>query len=128
MLNSISHITLLVDDQDIALDFYKKLGFSVHTDANFGDMRWLTLHAPNQKNVELALLQAEDEEEEALVGNQAASKPFITLDVSDCKAACKKWKSEGIEIFEEPKQEPWGISAAIVDPFGNLIYVCQPTQ
>ena len=47
MLKRISHTFIHVLDQDEALDFYVgKLGMVVHTDADLGVMRFLTVNLP----------------------------------------------------------------------------------
>lgn len=47
MLASISCSHLFVLDQDAALEFYVGvLGLQVHTDADLGVMRWLTVSVP----------------------------------------------------------------------------------
>ena len=47
MLNNIGITQIYVLDQDQALDFYVgKLGLEVHTDADLGFMRWLTVNVP----------------------------------------------------------------------------------
>src|SRR5258708_31608009 len=57
MLKRISHTFIHVLDQDEALDFYVgKLGMVVHTDADLGVMRFLTVNFPDQPNVELVLM------------------------------------------------------------------------
>jgi catechol 2,3-dioxygenase-like lactoylglutathione lyase family enzyme len=57
MLKRISHTFVHVLDQDEALDFYVgKLGMVVHTDADLGVMRFLTVHFPDQPDVELVLM------------------------------------------------------------------------
>ena len=44
MLNNIGITQIYVLDQDQALDFYVgKLGLEIHTDADLGFMRWLTV-------------------------------------------------------------------------------------
>lgn len=126
MFTKITHITVFVVDQEKALAFYTKLGFSVHTDAQFGPMRWLTLCLPEQKDVELALLEAETEAEKALVGKQADQKPFITLETDNCQADYERLSNDGVTFLAKPTEEPWGTSAALKDPYGNLIYICQP--
>ena len=48
---------LWVQDQDEALDFYVgKLGMVVHTDADLGPMRFLTVTLPEQPELELVLM------------------------------------------------------------------------
>lgn len=127
MIIKVTHLTLFVADQDKALSFYQKIGFIVHTDALFGDMRWLTLCLPGQKDFELPLLLATTPEEKALVGKQAASKPLFTLETDDCRRDYERLKQEGVEFFAQPVDEPWGISAAFKDVDGNYIYMCQPS-
>lgn len=126
MLTKITHISLFVHDQEDALTFYKKLGFSVHTDALFGEnLRWLTITLPHQKDVEIALIKAETDAEKELVGKQAADKPFISLESSDCATEYEYFKSSGITILEAPQEQPWGISMMIKDLYGNHIYIVQ---
>ncbi|MCL5874944.1 MAG: VOC family protein [Candidatus Dependentiae bacterium] len=126
MFTKITHISLFVHDQDAALDFYTKLGFAVHTDALFGTLRWLTLHLPEVKDMELALLKAETEQEKALVGKQAGDKPFISLESNDCVADYERLKTLNVLGLEKPETQPWGISFGFKDLYGNIIYVCQP--
>ena len=56
MFKRITHSFIYVLDQDEALDFYVgKLGLEVHTDADLGFMRWLTVNVPGQPDRELLL-------------------------------------------------------------------------
>src|SRR3954447_11753761 len=56
MISSLSITSLYVLDQDQALDFYVgKLGLEVHTDADLGFMRWLTINVPGQPDREILL-------------------------------------------------------------------------
>src|SRR3990167_73002 len=110
MLTKITHITLFVPNQDEALDFYNKIGFQVHTDAMFGTMRWLTLHLPEQKDTELVLMLAESKEEKALVGKQAAKKPVISFESTDCYKDYERLKAAGVKFAEAPAKHEWGIA------------------
>ena len=57
MLNRITHTFIHVLDQDEALDFYVgKLGMVVHTDADLGFMRWLTVTAPDEPDLQVGLM------------------------------------------------------------------------
>jgi hypothetical protein len=126
MFTAVTHLTVLVHDQEQTLNFYKKLGFIVHTDEQYGaDMRWLTLCFPEKKNFELAIIQAKTDQDKALVGNQAGGMPFFTLETTDCFKDYEMLKAHGIEVGK-PEQQPWGISMGLVDNSGNKIYVCQP--
>lgn len=125
MLLHISHITIFVSNQDEALAFYRKLGFEIHTDALFGEMRWLTICLPINKQFEVVLMLAVTPEEKALVGKQTADKPLMSFETSDCHGDYKRLSSEGVTFIEEPEEQPWGISALLQDPCGNRLYMCQ---
>lgn len=127
MLTKITHITLFVHNQEDALNFYTKLGFIIHTDTQFGESRWLTLHLSGQKDVELAVLKAETEQEKSLVGKQGLAKPFISLESNDCYKDYEALQNAGVNFLEKPSVEPWGISCAFKDLYGNMIYICQPS-
>lgn len=125
MFQKLSHVTLLVKDQNDALAFYQgKLGFKVHTDVNFGDLRWLTLHAPDQSDVELSLMLAAPADQD-VVGRQGGSYPFIALLTTDCRETVKKLKALGIQFDGEPKEEDWGVGITFKDLYGNLIYLVE---
>src|SRR6185503_15116305 len=59
MITRLSHASLFVLDQEKAYDFYvNKLGFKVHTDVKMENgFRWLTLTAPEQPGLEIAIVQ-----------------------------------------------------------------------
>lgn len=128
MITKITHFTLYVSDQNKALEFYtQKLGFKVHTDATFGDMRWLTLHPANQPDFELVLMKPETDAEKALVGKQGGKdKPLFTVESTDCTKDYEFLKSQGVKMLEEVAHQPWGIATSFADPDGNIVYICQP--
>ncbi|MGE0009939.1 MAG: VOC family protein [Candidatus Babeliales bacterium] len=129
MITNVTHLTVFVENQDQALDFYtNKLGFKVHTDAQFGPMRWLTIHPIENKNYEISLMLAETPEEKALVGKQAIQKPLFCVSTNDCKAAVETFKASGVTFLQDAKEEQWGTSATFVDLYGNIIYMVQPAQ
>ena len=60
MINKISHIVLYATDVDEALAFYRDiLGFRIHTDTTFEGVRWLSVQAPAQKELELIIMEEE---------------------------------------------------------------------
>lgn len=129
MITNVTHLTLYVNDQDKALAFYKDtLGFKVHTDAQYGPMRWLTLSPVENKHFEISLMLASTPEERALVGKQGAQKPFFCVSTDDCKATVKTLKEAGVTFLQDAKEEQWGTSATFVDLYGNIIYMVQPAQ
>jgi len=134
MSNRISHTFIHVLDQDQALDFYVgKLGMVVHTDADLGTMRFLTVNFPDQPDVELVLMvpgpPAYDDTTAAeireLVAKGAAGGGLI-LETDDCRGDYEKLLAAGVEVTEEPTERFYGIDCALRDPFGNPLRFTQP--
>jgi predicted enzyme related to lactoylglutathione lyase len=130
MIKSLTHVTIFVHNQDEALEFYtKKLGFKVHTDAMFSEnMRWLTITPSGQKDMELALVKAENTEEKNLVGKQGAKKPLLAFACDDCHKTYETLKKNGVKIINAPETQPWGISMTVEDHLGNMLYLVQSSQ
>jgi len=134
MLTRITHTFIYVLDQEEALDFYVgKLGMVVHTDADLGPMRFLTLNFPDQPDVELGLMLPgppaydEDTAEQVreLLAKGAASAGLI-FRTDDCQATFEKLRAEGVEFMQEPTERFYGTDCALRDPFGNAIRFTQP--
>ena len=134
MLKRISHTFIHVLDQDEALEFYVgKLGMVVHTDADLGVMRFLTVTAPEQPDVELVLMvpgpPAYDDATAAqireLVTKGAASGGVI-FETDDCRATYDRLRAAGVEFTQEPTERFYGTDCALRDPFGNPIRIAQP--
>jgi len=133
MLKRISHTFIHVLDQDEALDFYVgKLGMVVHTDADLGVMRFLTLQCPDQ-DVELVLMvpgrPAHDDATAAqlrqLVAKGAAGGGLI-FETDDCRGTYESLLAAGVEFTQEPTERFYGIDCALRDPSGNPIRFTQP--
>ena len=136
MLKRITHTFIYVLDQDEALDFYVgKLGMTVHTDADLGFMRWLTVTLPDQPDLELGLMlpgppaydDATAEEIRELVAKGAAGGGVI-FQTDDCHATYAKLQAAGVEFTQEPTERFYGTDCALRDPFGNPIRFTQPPE
>jgi catechol 2,3-dioxygenase-like lactoylglutathione lyase family enzyme len=134
-----NHITSLhirslpVLDQDEALDFYTThLGFEVRDDIDLGFMRWLTIGVPGQDTSLLLELVGGPQHDEStavqvreLVTKGALGGLFLlTDDVHSTHAALQ---AAGVEITQEPVEQPYGTDFGIRDPFGNHVRISQPS-
>ena len=117
---------IYVGDADEALAFYvDKLGFRVHSDVRNGDYRWLTVQHPDQPSFQLGLftpgppmLDAETAKTlRALVAKGAM--PPLVLNVDDCRAACDRLRTRGVELTQEPVERYGNVDAGFRDPSGN---------
>jgi catechol 2,3-dioxygenase-like lactoylglutathione lyase family enzyme len=135
MLTSISCSHLFVLDQDDALDFYvNTLGLTVHTDADLGFMRWLTVCVPGEPGRQILLEKpgppAMDEATAAQVRDvltKGAAGGWLMLTTDDAQAVFEDLKAKGVEFTSEPTVQPYGIDFGIRDPFGNHIRIGQLT-
>jgi catechol 2,3-dioxygenase-like lactoylglutathione lyase family enzyme len=133
MYSRINVSQIFVLDQDQALDFYVgKLGLEVHTDADLGFMRWLTVCVPGDRSRQILLERpgppAHDEATAAQVGDlltKGAGGGWFTLTTDDAQAAYESLKGRGVEITDEPSEKGYGIDFGIRDPFGNPIRIGQ---
>ena len=133
-----NHITSLhirsvpVLDQDEALDFYTTLlGFEVRDDIDLGFMRWLTVGVPGQDTSLLLELVGGPQHDEAtaaqvrdLVTKGALGGLFLLS--ADVHATYAALRDAGVEITQEPVEQPYGTDFGIRDPFGNQIRISQP--
>ena len=134
VLTGLTITQIYVPDQDQALDFYVgKLGMVVHTDADLGTMRFLTVNFPDQPDVQLVLMvpgpPAYDDATAAhireLVTKGAAGGALI-LHTDDCHRTYEGLRAKGVEFTQEPTERFYGIDCALRDPFGNPLRFTQP--
>ena len=134
MLRRITHTFIHVLDQDEALDFYVgKLGMVVHTDADLGVMRFLTVTLPEDPELELVLMlpgppafdDATAGEVRELVSKGAAGGGVI-FQTDDCRTTYERLVAAGVEFTQEPIERFYGTDCAMRDPFGNPLRITQP--
>jgi catechol 2,3-dioxygenase-like lactoylglutathione lyase family enzyme len=136
MLNSLGITQIYVLDQDQALDFYVgKLGLVVHTDADLGFMRWLTINVPGSPEREILLerpgppaMSEETAQNVREMVSKGAAGGHLFFRCDDAAATYADLRSKGVELAEEPVDRGYGIDFGLRDPFGNHIRIAQVTQ
>ncbi|GAA3766208.1 VOC family protein [Salinactinospora qingdaonensis] len=117
MFSGIGRVTVLVDDLDAALRFYRDvLGFVVLHDSTQAGFRYLHVGVAGQPGVGVWLLPAESGE----IGRQTGDAPMLVLYTDDLgpvvaaleKAEVPMWDYRGDEASE---------SLHFRDPFGNVL-------
>jgi catechol 2,3-dioxygenase-like lactoylglutathione lyase family enzyme len=126
MSQGIGVVGLYVRDQDEALQFYvEKLGFRVHTDAQNGDYRWLTVQHPDQPSFQLGLFSPQSPTVDAATVQALreivakGAMPPLVLIVDDCHAAHDRMFARGVEFTQEPIERYGSVDASFRDPSGN---------
>jgi catechol 2,3-dioxygenase-like lactoylglutathione lyase family enzyme len=127
MITKLSHIGLLVRDQNQAYDVYvNKFGFKVHTDMTMDNgFRWLTVIPPGQPDVEIVLSEPVEPmfspdlipHVRALLEKDAMSGGVWETD--DCQKTYVDLKTKGIEFIKPPTKEFYGVEAVFRDGCGN---------
>ena len=125
-MNRVKIISLLVLDQDAAIEFYtRKLGFKLLEDKPFGEDRWITISLPKDSDLTLAVELAKTPDDKAIVGKQAGSHAFLALDTSDCIGDYTRMKAQGVKFLGEPQSGPWGTGVQCEDLHGNKLFISQ---
>ncbi|GAA2142850.1 VOC family protein [Kitasatospora kazusensis] len=128
---NLSHVMLLVNDQDEALAFYRDtLGFEVRNDVKFEQMRWVTVGPKSQPELEILLETADTRspaDREAIRELVAkGSLGTLIFTTQDCDATFEKLRAAGAEVTQEPVDQPYGVrDCAFRDPSGNHIRFSQ---
>lgn len=132
-INGVRLSSLFVLDQDEALDFYVGvLGFRVHTDADLGFMRWLTVCPPGQPDREVLLevpgppsLSPETAAQVRDALTKGAAGGWLGLATEDARASAAELKAKGVDFTDDVSEKAYGTDFGIRDPFGNRIRIGQ---
>lgn len=135
MIQKMSHVTLFVNNQDEAKDFYiNKLGFEVRTDVTMeGGFRWLTVGAPTQPDLEIVLMEPKAGpllDDEATQAVRLLLKKGVlgsgVFQVDDCRKTYDELKAKGVQFAAAPEDKFYGIEAIMKDGLGNWFSMTQP--
>ena len=126
---------IAVDDHDKALAFYRDvLGLEVRNDVGFEGMRWVTVGAPSQPDVEIVLEPPLADPNAAAADKQAMAELLakgllrgVIFRTEDCDATFERIRAAGAEVLQEPVDQPYGVrDCAFRDPSGNMLRFSQP--
>jgi catechol 2,3-dioxygenase-like lactoylglutathione lyase family enzyme len=130
-ISKITYLTLIVEDQDAALEFYTEtLGFEKKEDAPMGDDRWLTITPSGPDDTQIVLRPptwmdgADEERYRTMIGNNL----MFAVEVDDCYAAYEDLRERGVEFKEEPMEQDWGVSSIAHDHDGNELLLVEPAE
>ena len=129
MTVSLSHVHVIVDDPDAALEFYRDtLGLTVVNEVRRDPFRWITLTTDSQPGIQIVLSEPHagrsQEDGDALAALLAkGALGMINFRTDDLDATFEKVAgAPGAEVLQEPMSQPWGVrDAGVRDPAGNHI-------
>jgi len=122
MIKGLGITTVWTFDQARTKAFFtEKIGFEVRNDLSMGEMRWVTVGAKGQPDVELALMSLDGpgldpESSEAL--KKLVAKGVIGAGAFHTEDY-ETFKARGVEFIQEPQERPYGIEAIFRDDNGN---------
>jgi catechol 2,3-dioxygenase-like lactoylglutathione lyase family enzyme len=125
----IKFVSVMVEDQERALDFYTKvLGFEKMADIPMGEHRWLTVTSPDGiAGVELVLEPMAFPP--ARVYQKAlfdAGIPALALITKDIAADVERLRARGVRFRGEPADMGPITAVVLEDTCGNLVNLVQP--
>jgi predicted enzyme related to lactoylglutathione lyase len=133
----LSQCFIPVDDHDKALAFYRDvLGLQVRNDVGFEGMRWVSVGAPSQPDVEI-VLEPPVATPNASPADKAAAAELLAkgllggviFSTDDCDATFERIRAAGAEVLQEPIDQPYGVrDCAFRDPSGNMLRFNQPRR
>jgi predicted enzyme related to lactoylglutathione lyase len=123
---------LSVDDPEKALRFYRDvLGLTVKSDVGYENMRWVTVTAPSQPDLNIVLgppnPDASPADREAIADLMAKGLyGWLLFATDNCDATFEHIRASGAEVVQEPIDQAYGMrDCAFRDPAGNLIRFAQ---
>ena len=135
MTISVSQCFIAVDDHDRAIAFYRDvLGLEVRLDVGYEGMRWVTVGAPSQPDVNIVLEPPIADPNASEADQRAAAELLakgllrgVIFTTDDCDATFEKVRAAGGEVLQEPMDMPYGVrDCAFRDPSGNMLRFAQP--
>ena len=119
-------------DPDASFTFYRDiLGFEVRNDVGYGGMRWITVGPTGQPETSIVLYPpganpGVTADERRTIAEMMAKGTYATLMLAtgDLAGDFDRLQAKGVEIVQEPTEQPYGVrDCAVRDPAGNLIRI-----
>jgi len=130
MFEKLTHVPIIVSDQERALKFYTEvLGFVKMQDSQQpGHPRWLTISHKGQ-DLEYILVKGDYVVDPRPPSTQDSGGNHMVFKTSDCRRDYETLKARGIR-FKEPGlvEAPFGTAAYFTDPDGNHLSLLQPVR
>lgn len=128
MKQSLSGVTVVVDDYDAAIAFYVGvLGFDLIDDTPIGAKRWVRVR-PRGGETALVLARGEGARQTARIGDQTGGRVFLFLETDDFDRDYVRYRDAGVRFQESPREESYGRVAVFADPYGNLWDLIEPSS
>ncbi|MFB7720189.1 MULTISPECIES: VOC family protein [unclassified Nocardia] len=129
---ALTHVSLLVDDQDKALEFYRDvIGLEVRQDMAFPGGRWLTVGPAAQPTIEFIIenpaMNPTPEASAAAAARLASgAQGTLIFRVEDVTALFNQLQEAGVRVDQPLIDQPYGMrDCGFLDPWGNHLRFSQ---
>jgi catechol 2,3-dioxygenase-like lactoylglutathione lyase family enzyme len=123
MLEKVFYTTVLVSDQDKALDFYTNvLGLEKRVENPAPDGRRFLSVGVKGDDFQLVLWPGTPGQAEPAMGRPPAS---VTIETDDCRTTFEELKSRGVEFVTDVLEFRGIYVAQVLDPDGNRLQIRQ---
>ncbi|EAQ13728.1 catechol 2,3-dioxygenase-like lactoylglutathione lyase family enzyme [Maritimibacter alkaliphilus HTCC2654] len=122
MTRSLAHVSLVVRDYDVAIEFYVgTLGFELVEDSYQPeqDKRWVVVR-PGPDGTSILLARASNDRQAAFIGDQAGGRVFLFLRTDDFWRDYNALTAKGVTFVRPPKEADYGTVAVFQDLYGTL--------
>jgi catechol 2,3-dioxygenase-like lactoylglutathione lyase family enzyme len=121
MLQGVAAVTILVPSYDDGLAFFRDvLGFTVLEDTLLSPKkRWVVVAPSADAGAALVLAVPSDERQRVCVGDQTGGRVGFFLHSGDFWGDYENLLGRGVNFLETPSNEPYGLVAVFIDPWGG---------
>ena len=128
MSQSITTVSIIVDDYDDAITFYcDTVGFDLVVDTDLGGgKRWVVVAPPGRSGAQLLLAKAAGETQRAAMGNQGGGRVMFFLNTNNFQKDHAAMSARGVKFIEAPRHEAYGSVAVFEDLYGNKWDLIEP--
>ena len=131
MITKLAQVSIIVRDQDEALQFYtKKLGLEKRADdSSMPGFRWLTVAPKGQTDVEIVLFQPgffQDEAATKTLLDRVGESTHWVFQTDNCRKEYETLSSRGVKFVGPPEDQPWGVQAIFEDLYENQFVLLEP--
>ncbi|MDN5216689.1 VOC family protein [Fulvivirgaceae bacterium BMA12] len=123
----LGRVVILVENYDLALDFYQKaLGCHIIFDQTTPEgKRYVHVGFKKKDTTGLWFLKAETEEELKQVGHQTLGQPMMVLYTNDLEKVYQRLKDNQVKISKQPVVSPGYKFLHFLDLYGNEIIMVE---
>ena len=123
----LAYTTLLIDEYDTALEYFKTvLRFVVLRDEPLGGgKRWVVV-APSHEGGALLLARAGGPDQVSMIGRQGGGRVWLFLHTDDFEREYQHLQTHGVPFEAPPRDEAYGRVVVFVDRWRNRWDLIQP--